>query len=73
MLVSSMKFTCCLHNIRMPRSDKCRTSNGMAVNVIICIYRVHTLIRIATLFLSVQPRAACKRKQRNVYIVRRSV
>ena len=31
MLVSSMKFTCCLHNIRMPRSSKCRTPKRLAV------------------------------------------
>ena len=32
MLVSSMKITCCLHNIRMPRSSKCRTPKRLAVN-----------------------------------------
>ena len=31
MLVSSMKFTCSLHNIRMPRSSECRTSKRLAV------------------------------------------
>ena len=31
MLVSSMKITCCLHNICMLRSSKCRISKGMAV------------------------------------------
>ena len=31
MLVSSMKITCCLHNIHMQRSSKCHTSKGMTV------------------------------------------
>ena len=38
MLVSSMKFTCCLHNIRIPRSNKCRTSKRLAVIFLIRIY-----------------------------------
>ena len=32
-LTSSMKITCCSHNIRMPWSSKCRASKGMAVTV----------------------------------------